>query len=605
MYRGGYANTQSEETIETWDEFVDLCSTPIVGPKNGDYFIRGFCPGPRCDSGMASLDLIIIDGDQSLEDSNSCVPPGKVHDVLKALDLTHCIYTSFSNDLINNRHKWRMVIPSDDLIDAAALTEGVAEVISILHSAGLPVKNVPENLVLSQPWFLPRCKEEAFDDFYSAWHDGQPYHIGSVPILDTAGIGNNSDTANGGKASFAWDYVFDQFRRGTIHQGMKAAAGWLIRTTDWADKQIVDYLLALVDTMCPDTRKNARARDGEALSLVQYCRKKSGIIVNNVDVSWRGHCVTAAELRVKEFLPLRWAVEELIPEGLTILAGDPKAGKSLMAVDICSAITSGGAAFGKRACKKGGAIYISLEDPERRVKDRIARQCDEWPESFRLVTGGISAPILPSLEEMVAIYPDTRCIIIDTLQYIVPPKPVNISEYSHYYSVLGPLHDFALAEHVAIICITHKRKDSIISGDNPFASILGSAAISGTADAMLMLAKNHAKGKTIDPAIPDGFLHVIGREVESDCLQLEFDGERMVWTVISDIAGHVVGNANWLLISKALQQSPLTARAISERASLNYSTVRSCLARMAKQNLVQYDNGVWLIPNREYKSSAW
>ncbi len=608
IFRGGYTTTLSNEVISDWDEFVDKCAKPEIGPKNGDYFVRGFCAGHRSDAGMVEINFIIIDGDQSLEDPHSCVPPGKVHAVLKELDITHCIYSSYSNDVINNRHKWRLIVPSDDITDAEMLAQGVAEIISVLQAHDLPVKNVPENMVISQPWFFPRCTADNIDDFYCTWHDGKWYPLGAWRVSEKALITYTATTTTA-TASFSWEYVLNQFARGTIHQGMKAAAGWLTRTTDWADKQIADHLLALVSTICPDKTKVARAKDGEALALVRYCRRKSGLIVNGVDISWRAHCITAAELKQKDFPPVRWAVDGIIPEGLTILAGDPKAGKSLMAVDICASIASGGKAFGSRSCVQGGAIYVSLEDPERRVKDRITRQCDEWPDAFRLVTGGVVSPVLPMLEEMLLIYPDTRCIVIDTLQYIVPAKPNNIPEYNHYYSVLDPLHALALESHVAIICITHKRKDAIVNGDNPFASIMGSAAISGTADSMMMLAKNHAKGKIIDPTIPDGFLHIIGRELGADCLTLEFDSERMVWTISNEVVAKVEGNANWLLITKALQISPLTGKGIAEKTAMNPSTVRSCLSRMAKADVVVNQNGIWQLKGRDYsvagQSSGW
>ena len=55
----------------------------------------------------------------------------------------------------------------------------------------------------------------------------------------------------------------------------------------------------------------------------------------------------AAELVQMEIPEPKWAVSEIIPEGLTILAGKPKRGKSMMALNLAISITNGGLALGK------------------------------------------------------------------------------------------------------------------------------------------------------------------------------------------------------------------------------------------------------------------
>jgi hypothetical protein len=52
---------------------------------------------------------------------------------------------------------------------------------------------------------------------------------------------------------------------------------------------------------------------------------------------WRAHAFTAASLENKAFPPTSFVVPGLFPEGVTILAGRPKVGKSWMALDIALA----------------------------------------------------------------------------------------------------------------------------------------------------------------------------------------------------------------------------------------------------------------------------
>ena len=48
--------------------------------------------------------------------------------------------------------------------------------------------------------------------------------------------------------------------------------------------------------------------------------------------------ITANALQSEEFPPLRYAVEGYLAEGVTLLAGKPKIGKSWMALDFAMAV---------------------------------------------------------------------------------------------------------------------------------------------------------------------------------------------------------------------------------------------------------------------------
>src|SRR5689334_10298883 len=102
---------------------------------------------------------------------------------------------------------------------------------------------------------------------------------------------------------------------------------------------------------------------------------------------WRTGAITAAELQNKIFPPIKWAIEPLIAEGLTILAGRPKVGKSWWILDGALAVAGGAFAFGEYRANTGDVLYLALEDNERRLKDRISRlvpsmfgQKAQWPE---------------------------------------------------------------------------------------------------------------------------------------------------------------------------------------------------------------------------------
>ena len=71
------------------------------------------------------------------------------------------------------------------------------------------------------------------------------------------------------------------------------------------------------------------------------------------------------------FAPLIYVVPGYVVEGLTVLGGKPKTGKSWWAYDVAIAVATGDPAMGKVDCKQGDVLYLALEDNRRRIKDRI------------------------------------------------------------------------------------------------------------------------------------------------------------------------------------------------------------------------------------------
>ena len=55
---------------------------------------------------------------------------------------------------------------------------------------------------------------------------------------------------------------------------------------------------------------------------------------------------TTANLLSTDFPPMRWAAPRYVPEGLVILAGRPKIGKSWLLMQLAVAVGTGGMFFG-------------------------------------------------------------------------------------------------------------------------------------------------------------------------------------------------------------------------------------------------------------------
>jgi hypothetical protein len=110
----------------------------------------------------------------------------------------------------------------------------------------------------------------------------------------------------------------------------------------------------------------------------------------NAPVSWRDHCITAAKLQRETFPPVSYVIPDLIPEGLSILAGRPKIGKSWLALEVAIAVAAGRICLGDRKASVGDVLYAALEDNPRRLQRRIDKMLSpvsaDWPERLSLAT---------------------------------------------------------------------------------------------------------------------------------------------------------------------------------------------------------------------------
>src|SRR5262245_6744300 len=99
--------------------------------------------------------------------------------------------------------------------------------------------------------------------------------------------------------------------------------------------------------------------------------------------TWQDGLITAKALQTKTFAPVRIILPDLIPEGITLLAGKPKIGKSFFALDVCMAVAANRFVLGQTKPVQGDALYLALEDNQRRLKQRVDKllqsaQASEW-----------------------------------------------------------------------------------------------------------------------------------------------------------------------------------------------------------------------------------
>jgi hypothetical protein len=81
---------------------------------------------------------------------------------------------------------------------------------------------------------------------------------------------------------------------------------------------------------------------------------------------------TDAELMNGEIAEPVFIVPGLIPEGLTVISGRPKMGKTSFCMNIADAGARGGYALGSIKCPQHEVLFLALEDNKRRPAETPA-----------------------------------------------------------------------------------------------------------------------------------------------------------------------------------------------------------------------------------------
>ncbi len=234
--------------------------------------------------------------------------------------------------------------------------------------------------------------------------------------------------------------------------------------------------------------------------------------------------IDADTLQSTAYEPLQFVVTDLLPQGLHLLAGAPKIGKSWLALYLCLRVAQGDPlwTFATRQCE---VLYLCLEDSFPRIQSRLFDLTEDAPPTlhFAVMSEQLHNGLVEQIEQFLTEHPAAGLVVIDTLQRIRAAGN-DANPYANDYRDVGILKALADKHRIAILLVHHLRK---MNDDDPMNMISGTTGLSGATDSNFVLRKSKRRENTAT-------LYCTGRDIAYRELSLEFDTSVHVWDLLAD-----------------------------------------------------------------------
>ena len=228
-----------------------------------------------------------------------------------------------------------------------------------------------------------------------------------------------------------------------------------------------------------------------ALTKVTTARNEAGI-------------KSVTELLRTQFSEIRWIITGLIGEGLTMINGAPKIGKSWFVLNLAIAAATGGCFLGTIKTEKTETLYLALEDTERRIQSRLKKLQAIKTDNLKITTQWRDGYI--------------GLVIIDTLA-----RFTNIEDFNAYAETtraLARLKKIADDLRVSIVVIHHAKKGASKENDKSdwMDAALGSTGLTGATDSTIYIKRTSRENTAAQ-------LYATGRDTADIKYNLKMDND--------------------------------------------------------------------------------
>lgn len=273
--------------------------------------------------------------------------------------------------------------------------------------------------------------------------------------------------------------------------------------------------------------------------------------------------VTGTWLDAQHFPPVRYVVDRILAEGLTILVGGPKIGKSWLTLGLALSISAGQHALGVLPTSPSPCLLLALEDGHRRLQARARHLLGAGvpiPPELHFIIKGSHAELEGALCEWLdqRRY-DQPVVVIDTLGRFRPQRASTSDAFGADYQFIARLK--AIIDGVpggALVLVHHTRKSGAAEDGDFVEAVSGTTGLAAAADATLVLRRRrHEDG---------ALLAVTGRDIRE-----------AEYALVSE-------NGRWRLDGMTLDEAAQTAKQAHATDSLGDRSTQILQAVVAAPN---------------------
>lgn len=237
--------------------------------------------------------------------------------------------------------------------------------------------------------------------------------------------------------------------------------------------------------------------------------------------------ICADDLVAKDMPPIRMVVGNHIPAGLLLLAGDPKAGKSLLMQDLSLSIARGEPAWGSLPVDEGDVLYLANEGGLRSFRERLLRMVEGDRNAvlsrFHIATSTepLGERLEIQLEWWLSQANDPRLVVVDTYSSVAPDAR-GINRHQEDYNALSGLADLASRYPDTLLAVVHHTRKA--ESEDVMHRISGSQGMTAATDGNAVLSRHTAARQCL--------LSIRPRNAEESDLTLERNPNTLRWSVI-------------------------------------------------------------------------
>lgn len=280
--------------------------------------------------------------------------------------------------------------------------------------------------------------------------------------------------------------------------------------------------------------------------------------------------IQTPELIVEGFLP---------KQGLVLLGGRPKDGKSWFACQTALSFASGNPLGGYLRVREPGRVQLwCLEDQLPLTKDKVGKLLAgaKPPRGIQLFPE-LPKPILEGGDELLRATLDAhpaQLVILDSLFKLSGQKKPATDISQRDYDIIDRVRKIALEFGCVAVIVMHTKKGA--RGGDPIENIIGTSGTSAAADGVCELKR---RGR-------NGTLTVVGRSVpHNDFQMLWHDSDQWGWSIESDGDGDT-GETSAEVLAYLEAQGASKPSTIANALHRSFPSVWHALLRLQDRGLV-------------------